>query len=346
MSRNFESLQACRGIAALLVVLYHLGLAIAAPKYFNVAEFGRPAGFGHIGVEFFFVLSGFIITYVHWGDVSRPGALPLYLKRRFARIYPIYWIVFLSVFLSALMLPPLRDSVPHDPALIAKALALMPLDQAVVGDLSAPVITVAWSLQYEVVFYALFALAILNRWLGLLAVAFVSAIYASCLNGCTFPQSFIGVPYLLLFGAGSLVAVVERKGWRVRRPGTVAITAAIIFVLLGIAELFYPAFKRSFIQEILLGLSSALTIAGLLSWETSRATPPTFGPLRFLGDASYALYLVHYPLISILCKIALVALPMTVLGASVAYVLILLACLSLAAVVHLRVERPLLRALR
>jgi exopolysaccharide production protein ExoZ len=81
-----------------------------------------------------------------------------------------------------------------------------------------------------------------------------------------------------------------------------------------------------------------------LSWEKARPSAPNLGFLASLGDASYVLYLVHYPLISALCKVSASLLPHTIVGASVAYTVILIACLVAAIAVHLWIERPLLRS--
>jgi len=71
------SIQVCRGLAALSVLLFHLGGALAAPKYFDEPIFLEicRAG-GALGVDFFFVLSGFIIATVHWTDIGDSSRLP------------------------------------------------------------------------------------------------------------------------------------------------------------------------------------------------------------------------------------------------------------------------------
>jgi hypothetical protein len=117
----FASLQAGRALAALLVVLLHLGLIIADAKYFDVPWVGTPFRWGDAGVEFFFVLSGFIITSAHAGDISRPSRLIPYLQRRAIRIYPPYWIVFALVFLLALPFSATRATLPTDPGTLTGA---------------------------------------------------------------------------------------------------------------------------------------------------------------------------------------------------------------------------------
>jgi len=74
------------------------------------------AQFGHAGVDFFFVLSGFIIFFVHGKDIGKPSRLPHYVWRRFIRIYPVYWAVtlisiVLAFFFSKLSTVSIRDGV-------------------------------------------------------------------------------------------------------------------------------------------------------------------------------------------------------------------------------------------
>jgi exopolysaccharide production protein ExoZ len=155
----YKSIQGCRALAALLVVLHHLGAAVASPKYFGAAAFAVPFKSGDSGVEFFFVLSGFIITWVHFDDLGKPVLLLPYLRKRALRVYPTYWIVFTAVYLIAIASTALRFSVPHDLPTLLKCLTLLPQDAAVTGGTGAQVLIVAWSLQYEICFYVLFAIS-------------------------------------------------------------------------------------------------------------------------------------------------------------------------------------------
>jgi len=88
---------ACRGGAALLVLLFHCTERLGAPKYFDFKQlaFGGAFEFGSMGVDLFFVLSGFVISYRYSGDVGRISILRTYLYHRVARIYPTYLVIML-----------------------------------------------------------------------------------------------------------------------------------------------------------------------------------------------------------------------------------------------------------
>src|ERR1700736_6010856 len=87
-------LQVLRGVAAVLVVLHHVAVTLALPKYMGlVIAGGLFAPLGRAGVDLFFVLSGFIIYYVHHVDVDVPARFRRYAILRLMRIYPTYWAV-------------------------------------------------------------------------------------------------------------------------------------------------------------------------------------------------------------------------------------------------------------
>jgi peptidoglycan/LPS O-acetylase OafA/YrhL len=95
MDRQIRSLQALRGVACLMVVLLHAGNwePSTHPKTLLLA-WARP--FGWAGVDLFFVLSGFIITWTQERNLGRPAAVGSYLWRRLWRIYPIYLATWLA----------------------------------------------------------------------------------------------------------------------------------------------------------------------------------------------------------------------------------------------------------
>lgn len=164
-------IQAARGVAALLVVLYHTGRMVAVEQYVGHDPFYGVFSFGHAGVDFFFVLSGFIIFFVHQSDVGRTAHIFRYAWRRVTRIYPIYWIVTLLAIGFGIAGHHTDLSVWR----VIASLCLLP-------QADDPIVGVAWTLEHEVLFYGVFAALILNvrvgvmlcaAWLALVFTAFI-----------------------------------------------------------------------------------------------------------------------------------------------------------------------------
>ena len=341
-SRKLSSLQICRGIAALLVVLFHLGGTLAAPKYFGTPAFYNIFLSGGVaGVYFFFVLSGFIITTVHWRDVGDARCLPNYIIKRFMRVYPIYWIVFAAVLTVFFVTH--HEDFPKNASTILTALALVPQDPAIVGGTGAPVLIVAWSLQYEVMFYTFFALLITSRTAGCFAaVAAISSLLLAGV-GVDTPLAFLRSALLGLFAAGMLVALAVREGrWVPAAPYAVAIGVGGFIGLGAMATCIGTIDFEGSAWVTAYGLSASLVVFGLATCERQGWSPRWPAGVA-LGDASYALYLVHYPLISLVCKAGVRTGLSGLAGAAVTWLTALFVCITSAIALHRWLERPLLR---
>ena len=144
---RLSGVEAARGLAALLVVLVHASSMLSSPKYFGRKPFGGIFAFGHAGVDFFFVLSGFIIYYVHHNDVGCSDKFGSYAWKRFVRIFPNYWMATLLL-CGILVVSPSRDGWERDSwGQLSSALCAL-------GARADP--SVGWTLRHELVFYALF----------------------------------------------------------------------------------------------------------------------------------------------------------------------------------------------
>jgi len=345
-AKLFKSIQVCRGVAAILVVLHHLGSALASPKYFGATWLEVPFVAGDAGVEFFFVLSGFIITWAHNRDIDNPHALIDYLRRRVVRIYPVYWLVFSVVLITAYTSISSRGALPHDGASLLKSLLLLPQNSAEIGGNGAPVIIVAWSLQYEICFYAFFAVFILNRGLGIvLCIGALLNIGACGFTECSFTRSFLSNNLILLFGLGVLAAWFCRNRNYMPRSVLVATVAAAAFFGLGAIEAAAGTSFLSVDRRLVYGAISAVLIVGLVQSEMRGQLKLTRRWPLLLGDSSYALYLIHYPLIILICKCLTYVGITGAVSAYVAYPLILVTCIVAAIIFHLAVEKPMTRLL-
>jgi exopolysaccharide production protein ExoZ len=346
-----KSLQLCRALAALLVVLFHTGGTLASPKYFNgnAQAIARMFRFGGTaGVTFFFVLSGFIISYAHAEDFDRPKRIPAYLLKRARRIFPSYWIVFLTVCVLMLLVPSLRDSVPKDPAIFIKSLLLLPQDKAVVGGTGAPVLIVAWSLQYEVFFYITFAVGLVSRRLLYIAIL----VYLVCLVthiGSTSSVLFVRFAvshFVLMFLFGMLACSAFRKKLSFRGPKVIASAAGVAFLAVAVSNSIFDLPSEP--SDLAFAAISAVLIWALANWEARDGALKIarLQSVSSLGDSSYALYLIHFPLISVLAKSLILLLPQDTLGSAVAFLGTVIICVATAIVFHRFIEGPMLRRLR
>jgi len=312
-------LQAYRGLAALLVVIYHA--EGAANAYFD----SRSAWFhfGAAGVQFFFVLSGYIIYHIHRHDIGT-GKVTQYARKRVVRIYPVYIFVTLLLAPFWLWVPSLGEPYNKDVGALLLSLALIPQNHL-------PHLGVAWTLIHEMLFYIVFGVAIFNRKLGssLIAAWFIAVAVANIFGHPVGRASYFLSLNNLLFGLGMLAA------WLPERRGLA--TAVALFVIGNLGFLAAGLWTN-------LGAEPPLLAFGLASFLiVMQAKPLNFlfrerRFLLFLGDASYSIYLIHYPVIAVACKI------LQAIGFSYGAMPLLAALGTLGGIaLHVSIERPLLR---
>jgi peptidoglycan/LPS O-acetylase OafA/YrhL len=289
--RYLSCLQAYRGVAALAVLLFHANI-LFRNKLGITTSWARIASPGSLGVDFFFVLSGFIIFYTNLNAIGRPAAAGKYIYRRLTRIYP----VFFGIFLIKLAFSAVGGGVPAGKSgagYLISSLLLLP--QPV-----SPYIDVAWTLSYEMTFYTLFLLLILcgrGVWLAICLHALsVVAMNLPGMPALTFPASFVFSPYFLEFYLGCLACrLVLHQAWSLR--GALAMClAATGFIAAGYvcyAGLFGARHLTGGLsQSLFWGTTFGLLVLGsvALGGEMEQRIPRL---LKNLGDASYSIYLAH-----------------------------------------------------
>jgi exopolysaccharide production protein ExoZ len=287
---------------------------------------------GAAGVDVFFVISGFIIWTVGSGPEARPA---VFVWRRLTRVAPAYWLATGVVVAIASLWPTLLRQVTLSPAHIALSLAFVQhIDPR---GLPFPVLPPGWSLDYEAVFYLLFALTLFAPAalrFRLLMAAIMAVIAFGVLDP---PRYFLGAnPMLLQFAAGAWIARRGQLG-RVTPPQTGAILLATGVALLAVQGL--AGVRSDLFRPLLWGAPAALIVAGAVALEPlKRLRPPA--ALRRLGDASYAIYLCHFIAVALVARL---------LGAQPSWRFVPAAiAVSLAAglVTHRWIETPLIAACR
>jgi peptidoglycan/LPS O-acetylase OafA/YrhL len=294
--QKFEGIETGRGIAAILVVFHHAGHNIAEPRFFGLQPFGSHLENFNVGIDFFFVLSGFIIAWIHWQDIGQTWQLKRYATRRFLRIYPPYWGVAVPLIIMYLLFPGAGKPSQHDPLTIAFSLALLPY-------VDPPVLGAAWTLVHEVLFYAIFGAIILlgRRWVFLLFVWGALIVGAQIAEQLRFPASILLSPFNLEFLFGIAAASWIRANrlpapWLFLLGGTACFFALMLFAT--------TIQDNTLVARLAFGLSSACVILGLVQTERDGhlRVSPVF---RFLGAASYSIYLIHGVALSFASQLAI-----------------------------------------
>ncbi|WP_185965202.1 acyltransferase family protein [Glacieibacterium frigidum] len=328
--RQFATIEAGRGLAALAVVLFHASLLFASPKYWQVSPFGSAFAWGDAGVFFFFALSGFIIAEVHARDVGVPASLGRYVKRRLVRIYPVYWIVLAGIVLLGLAGVGARVT----PDVLASSIALVGPDNR------ATAVAVAWTLYHEIVFYAVFAAWVVNVRLGqAVTLAWLALIVVAAFWPLP-TAAYLSASVNLVFGFG------VAAWWASRRVLSAWVGPAAMLVFAGIAvDTSTARVIPEVWRELAAGAAAAVAVAGLVSLERRR---PVVVPrlLMALGAASYSIYLTHYPLLSLFGKLAVATGLIGRVPPGIAFVVVIAATLVTGYVFHRLVERPLLARFR
>lgn len=343
----FISLNLLRVVLALLVLLYHLGGTIALEKYFGYALFAQVFGFGGARVPFFFALSGFVLTLAYAKHFGQPHRTWPYLRRRFVRLYPTFWVVMSLALLPALWVTTLRDAIPADPWVLFKAYLLLPQEPVVAGPTGAPVIVVAWTLHYEVLFSLLFAVWIYSRRWGLLCSLVLVLNGLACMQlQCGFYGQFLAGSSGLYFAFGVGAASLSPRLPALRHAGTLAWlgTAAYLVVALVAQRGWVDTWPLD--PNLFFVLLAVIIMVCLVNAEAAApepwGTPRIRQTLQLLSDASYTMYLVHYPLVSLVCKLLVAVGLRGTTGAWAALLLVLGAAIVGSLAFHIVVERPLL----
>lgn len=332
-------LQALRAVAAFMVAVHHVQFDATLLAQKTGGSFSPSSVLPWMaGVDIFFVVSGFIMVHASADLFDRRGGARLFMARRLARIVPLYWAVTTLFLIVGLVLPGALNSGVPDLAQIAGSYLFWPVVSTV--GLVQPVYSLGWTLNYEMLFYALFGAGLLlpGRW-SLPAVTLVLAglVAAEGLAGpLPLPFGFWGLPIVLEFAVGMGLAVLWRRGFRLGLGLRLLVALVGLAILLVAATQVGPRVPWS----ILAWHGSAATLLVLAATSgAATATEPTVivRALARLGDASYALYLVHPFMIrglrELFARIGLGS-PMLFIAAGLA------ASVAAALVVHRVFERP------
>lgn len=343
---KLRGVEAARGVAAVLVVLRHATDLLAAHHEPRTYPLRGLFLFGNAGVDFFFVLSGFIIYHIHRQDIGQPARAAGYAWKRLVRIYPTYWVVMAGFGLILLYSPEKNPAVTSTANVIASVFLLPRLQDPVLG--------VAWTLRHEMLFYLLFGIMVLSRpvgrwvlgaWAGLIGWNIV----VFSVTGSPFFHGLAGDLLFRVFNAefffGIAVARRLHGGRPVRHARVILAVGALGFLGNGLLFSFGPHLPAEWPpRQLVFALAAAMMLLGLVGAERAGTLRvPRF--LFVLGTASYSIYLTHLISVMILQK-ALLLRPFAALGLNAGFLVVVVLSVCGGLVFSRLVEVPLLAWLR
>ena len=285
--KQILSIQYLRGIAAVMVVIYHLlEVEATAPYHIAIGPFPN----GAFGVDIFFVISGFIMWTI---SEARPAGPFEFMKRRIIRIVPLYWaITFATAFLSTsgglIALPDFTQ--------LFRSLFFIPTWNPDLMNIIAPIVKVGWTIEVEMFFYVIFSLVLLlsaryrlvtgSGVLVFLAVfGFVFGPFERATLELYTDSIVLEFAYGMILGAAyPTIRDTLSRNPKLWIAGAGLTLGGILLLTDG------GVFLRS--RGIICGIPALMVVSGCLLMEDQLTKRPSRF-LKFIGDASYSIYLFH-----------------------------------------------------
>jgi exopolysaccharide production protein ExoZ len=269
-------IQYLRAIAAITTVAFHI-IVISNNYNYNYPNFFNIGTWGKHGVDLFFVISGYIIVYVQ--DISKKD-FKTFLWNRSIRIIPTYYFLTTIMVLLLVIFPNIFLEMKSQNEIFFRSYLFLSSIYS-----HRPVIYVGWSIEYELFFYFIFAVSILfknkidEKYFTLIVIFLI--FYLLNLN-----------LIILEFCLGILVYLFSKK---VKLNN---LNSIFIFLLGLFIFIFNPIVDHNLHGFFTYGISSALILFGVLNLKQYK-----FNTLKFLGDASYSIYLIQVFTISFFFKV-------------------------------------------
>lgn len=283
---QFASLEYLRILASLMIIVFHahsISRNHAAQQ--GIAYFDMPI-FWNCCIELFFVMSGFLMVHMSRNLFGSPGGVRNFFLRRVTRTPPLYWIYTIGVAALFIAVPRLSAGGPIDLKTVLGSLLFIPMERE-------PVITIGWTLSYEVFFYTIVAFSIFlpyqAGWKAAVAVIVAFWTAGRVLDLTSAPWSTWTSAINLNFVIGILVAVAYYAGITLSRAGR------WIAAIVGIALVL--SLRRLLNGDLLRVVTMGVGIGGVVAAATLNDRQWSLGRFHAiaheLSNQTYTMYLAH-----------------------------------------------------
>ena len=311
-----NNLQYLRAFAAINVVFFHILLTSAAYDY-SPDIFVFLSGWGENGVDIFFVLSGFVMLHTQLHNKRDPIS---FMKSRIFRVVPIYWLATVTVAISYLIIPESAFN-SNSPSFAALLQSLFFIRGAVTGYL--PILPVGWTLEWEMLFYIIFSISLLFSNFKYIYTSIFMMLFISTLIS----RNIIVLEFIF----GMLIAHFYH-----RHPNHHFLGKPLtIMGCLGLIASIPIDFDKEIFRVMIWGIPSALIVMGAVYIQQFNS--PIF---KLLGSASYSIYIIHFPIVSLYYKIN--SSINNNIGENLLAVILLLICIIIGSILYLFIEKPIL----
>jgi exopolysaccharide production protein ExoZ len=301
---KINSIQVLRGVAALIVTVYHLKGFIAIEQPFR-RELDFLFDSGAAGVNLFFVISGFIMVYITEKTPGSPRDIYKFIVKRFIRIWPTYAVLTVVYFLARYRWYATAVEIKE----LAKSLLFIPLEYTPPPFYGYATLPVGWSLNYEIYFYALITASLLFRklrWPVFFLLTVLTLVIIPVLNGSftldaarteNYGYKYLNMitnPIIWSFIYGVVIGLLYSNP-KVRGLLTHFFSRKWIFntvVMLAIWQYLSGFFGGQGALQWAIGASALFS--AFLFYHAGRQTQFPDWMIR-LGDISYSIYLLHVP---------------------------------------------------
>lgn len=304
------ALDGLRGIAVLLVFFFHV-----SEFAWTTEAAGLSAGIqaishaGRVGVDLFFVLSGFLITGILYDTRESPSRFRTFYARRTLRIFPLYYFALITLFLASLALSSIQT--PTSAAQIFNWTYTSNFQMAGHGwDAQTVATQPFWSLAVEEQFYLLWApIVFLSPRRFLLAICFAGIVAAFVVRLLLIGASLELGAYMLLPARmdalliGAVIALAPRSevkvpGWLAGRRNQAVIAIAALVLIAMLRAFVWQATAMAAAKSTLIAIGfGVVLVAALGTGANPFARAMELPLLRFFGRYSYSIYVFHVAVI-------------------------------------------------